>query len=79
MKGRRKIKTTKWSLQAQLEVEAKSALAIRSKEAANRFLDAASSFSIDYEPIGRLAGGLCITQDNASPQLTLNPIDTPLP
>ncbi|MHB9351643.1 hypothetical protein [Pseudomonas amygdali] len=56
MKGRRKVKTSKWVLKAQSEAEAQRMMANRSKEAAHRFLDAASQFRIEHEPTGRLAG-----------------------
>jgi len=57
MKGRRKVKTCKWLLNAQFVVEAQHMSARRSKKAANRFLDAALQFGAEHEPIGRLAGG----------------------
>jgi hypothetical protein len=56
MKGRRKIRTTKWNLQAQLRIEAQLLLAGRSQKAKNRFLDATAAFDNDHEPIGVLAG-----------------------
>ena len=59
MKGRRKVISSKWSLQAQFEVEASRTLANRSKKGANRFLDAALVFGRDFEPTGRLAGDSC--------------------
>ncbi|WP_178076511.1 hypothetical protein [Pseudomonas sp. 43NM1] len=57
MKGRRKVKTSKWFLKAQFEAEAQRMMANRSNEAAHRFIDAASQFGIEQEPAGRLAGG----------------------
>lgn len=57
MKGRRKVKTSKWFLKAQLEAEAQRMMAKRSNEAAHRFLNAASQFGIEHEPTGRLVGG----------------------
>jgi hypothetical protein len=57
MKGRRKVKTSKWFFKAQFEAEAQRMMANRSNEAAHRFLDAASQFGIEHEPTGRLAGG----------------------
>jgi hypothetical protein len=57
MKGRRKVKTSKWFLKAQFEAEAQRMMANRSNEAAHRFLNAALQFGIEHEPIGRLAGG----------------------
>lgn len=59
MKGRRKVISHKWSLQAQFELEASCALAKRSKKVAHRFLDAALVFGSDFEPTGVLAGGSC--------------------
>jgi hypothetical protein len=56
MKGKRKNKKTKWSLQAQFEAEANRIMTNRSKKAANRFLDAVSPFEMAHEPAGRLAG-----------------------
>jgi hypothetical protein len=57
MKGRRKVKTCKWFLKAQFVLEAQHMNARRSKKVAHRFLDAASQFGAEHEPIGRLAGG----------------------
>lgn len=59
MKGRRKVISPRWSLQAQFEAEARRTLAKRSKQDAQRFLDAALVFGRNFEPTGRLAGGLC--------------------
>lgn len=56
MKGRRKVKTSKWFLKAQFEAEAKRMMANRPYETAYRFLDPALQFWIEHEPIGRLAG-----------------------
>lgn len=42
MKGRRKVRTSRWFLKAQFEAEAQRMMAHRSKKAAHRFLDAAS-------------------------------------
>jgi len=57
MKGRRKVSTSKWFLKAKFEAEAQRISASRSKNVANRFLDAALQFGAEYEPTGRLAGG----------------------
>jgi hypothetical protein len=59
MKGRRKVISHRWSLQAQFEAEARRTLAKRSKKNANRFLDAALVFGGSFEPAGRLAGDSC--------------------
>ncbi|MNG31089.1 hypothetical protein D3C84_1168340 [compost metagenome] len=56
MKGRRKVSTSKWFLKAQFEGEAQYMKASRSKNGANRFLDAALQFGAELEPTGRLAG-----------------------
>lgn len=56
MKGRRKVKISKWLLKAQFEAEARRMMANRSNEAAHRFLNAALQFGIEHEPYGRLAG-----------------------
>jgi hypothetical protein len=58
MKGRRKVSTSKWFLKAKFEAEAQQMSVSRSKNVANRFLDAALQFGAVYEPTGRLAGGL---------------------
>lgn len=57
MKGRRKVRTSKWFLKAQFEAEAQRMMANRSNKAAHRFLDAASQFGMEHEPTGRLTGG----------------------
>lgn len=57
MKGRRKVISHRWSLQAQFEFEVSRTLAKRSDKDAHRFLDAALVFGRDFEPTGRLAGG----------------------
>lgn len=57
MKGRRKVVSHRWSLQAQFELEASRALAKRSNKSAHRFLDAALVFGRDFEPTGWLVGG----------------------
>jgi len=57
MKGRRKVKTCKWLSKAPSVVEAQHLIACRSKKVAHRFLNAASHFGADREPIGRLARG----------------------
>jgi myo-inositol-1(or 4)-monophosphatase len=57
MKGRRKVISYRWSLQAQFELEARRSLAKRSNKDAHRFLDAALEFGRDFEPTGLLAGG----------------------
>lgn len=56
MKGRRKVKTSKWFLNAQFEAEAQRLMKNKPYETASRFLDAALQFGIEHEPIGRLAG-----------------------
>ena len=56
MKGRHKVKTSKWFLKAQFEAEAQRMMARRSKEAAHRLLDVTLQFGIEHEPTGRLAG-----------------------
>lgn len=58
MKGRRKVISHRWSLQAQFELEVSRTLAKRSNKDAHRFLDAALVFGRDFEPTGRLANGL---------------------
>ncbi len=58
MKGRRKVSTSKWLLKLKFEAEAQQMSSCRSKNVANRFLDAALQSGAEYEPIGRLAGGL---------------------
>jgi hypothetical protein len=57
MKGRRKVISHRWSLQAQFELDVSRTLAKRPNKDAHRFLDAALVFGRDFEPIGRLAGG----------------------
>lgn len=57
MKGKRKVKSYRWSLQAQFGLEVSRTLAKRSDKRAQRFLDAALVFGSDFEPTGRLAGG----------------------
>ena len=57
MKGRRKVKTCKWLSKAPIVVEAQHLIACRSKKVTPRFLNAASQFGVDREPIGRLSGG----------------------
>jgi len=56
MKGKRKAKTTKWGLEQQLRTEAQCLLAGRSLRTQQRFLVAASTFDIEHEPVGTLAG-----------------------
>ncbi len=55
MKGRRKAKTSKWSMKAQFELEAQCLLASRT-EATSRFLNTALQAGPEHEPTGRLAG-----------------------
>jgi hypothetical protein len=55
MKGRRKVKTSKWFLKAQFEAEAQHMMANRSNKEAHRFLDAVSQSGVEHEPTGRLA------------------------
>jgi hypothetical protein len=57
MKGKRKVKTTKWKLEELFKAEATRLLNARSPRSAHRFLDAALKSGADIEPIGRLAGG----------------------
>lgn len=57
MKGRRKVISHRWSLQAEFELEVSCTLAKRSVKDAHRFLDAALVLGRDFEPTGRLAGG----------------------
>jgi hypothetical protein len=55
MKGRRKVKTRKWQMKAEIEAEAQSRL--RSTGAkSSRFLDVALQNGREEEPLGRLAG-----------------------
>ncbi|MCF4987426.1 hypothetical protein [Pseudomonas syringae] len=56
MKGRRKVKTSKWFLKAQFEAEAQRLIKNKPYQTACRFLDAALQFGIEHEPAGRLAG-----------------------
>lgn len=57
MKGRRKIKTSKWNLQAQFIQEAKSILESESYACrSGRFLSKAVATGRDAEPVGLLAG-----------------------
>ncbi len=57
MKGRRKIKTSKWKLQAQFIQEAKSILESESYACrSGRFLSKAVAAGRDVEPVGLLAG-----------------------
>lgn len=65
MKGRRKLKTTKWALEAQLIRESRAILA--SEEHAShrgRFLSRAEAVSAHAEPMGILAG-VSRVRDNA--------------
>lgn len=55
MKGRRKVKTSKWSIKIGLEAEARKFLQGRS-ERQGRFLDAAALNGQEMEPTGRLCG-----------------------
>jgi len=55
MKGKRKAKTSKWLMKAQIELEAQRLLAGRT-DAASRFLNAALQAGQEHEPTGRLAG-----------------------
>lgn len=57
MKGKRKVKTAKWLMKDRYVLEAKQILNNRSQKA-HRFLDAALQSGADFEPIGRLAGGV---------------------
>jgi fructose-1,6-bisphosphatase/inositol monophosphatase family enzyme len=72
MKGRRKVISHKWSLQAQFEIEAIRALTNRSNKGAQRFLDAALAFGRDLEPVGWLAGNFrCKDDCNPLPNCNL--------
>ena len=55
MKGKRKIKTTKWLMAEQFKSEAQGILKGRSARA-SRYLDVALSAEGVLEPIGALAG-----------------------
>jgi hypothetical protein len=55
MKGRRKVKTQKWSVKLALETLAREQLQNRS-ELRGRFLDIAVQTGKELEPVGRLAG-----------------------
>lgn len=55
MKGKRKVKTTKWRIAEQFKAEAQWFLGRRSARA-NRFLDVALSAGKEFEPTGWLAG-----------------------
>lgn len=55
MKGKRKVKNTKWALIQNIQNEARSTLAKRSAKA-GRFLDAISKAATVNEPGGLLAG-----------------------
>jgi hypothetical protein len=55
MKGRRKVKTLKWSLKAQYEAQARAVLQGRAA-AQGRFLTKALQSGMELEPVGRLAG-----------------------
>ena len=56
MKGRRKVKTLKWSLEAKFRSEAREILLHRRMRQQVRFLDIAAQKGRDMEPVGRLAG-----------------------
>lgn len=55
MKGKRKVKTTKWQLAEQFKAEAQRRLRARSPRA-HRFLDLALAAGRELEPVGSLAG-----------------------
>lgn len=55
MKGKRKVKTTKWQLAEQFTAEAQRRLRARSARA-HRFLDVALAAGRELEPVGSLAG-----------------------
>ncbi|MBD9606149.1 MULTISPECIES: hypothetical protein [Pseudomonas] len=57
MKGKRKVKTTKWLLKGRYIYEAELLMNNRSQKA-HRFLDAALQLGAALEPIGRLAGDM---------------------
>jgi len=65
MKGRRKTKTDKWAMKAQLEIETRRIFATRGNTG-QRFLDAASNFAPENEPTGRLAGQPSVAEDDPS-------------
>lgn len=54
MKGRRKLKTTKWQDQERYRFEALSILSCR--KGSGSFLDRAAIFGTESEPLGKLAG-----------------------
>lgn len=58
MKGKRKTKTTKWTMKFQFETEAHRSMISRSRKASNRFLDVALQVDAYCEPTGRIAGVL---------------------
>ncbi|BAW27008.1 Inositol monophosphatase/fructose-1,6-bisphosphatase family protein (plasmid) [Pseudomonas putida] len=55
MKGRRKVKSDRWSKKLQLEVYARELLQGRSDKQ-GRFIDIAVKSGKNAEPVGRLAG-----------------------
>jgi hypothetical protein len=57
MKGKRKVKNTKWALVQNIQNEARSTLAKRSAKA-GRFLDAVSTTATVNESNGLLAGSV---------------------
>ena len=56
MKGRRKVKTLKWSMKAVFSAEARSVLQSRCKGQQAGLLEIAAQKGRDMEPVGRLAG-----------------------
>ncbi|APC18312.1 hypothetical protein BLL42_22260 [Pseudomonas frederiksbergensis] len=64
MKGKRKVKTTKWQIAEHFKAEAHRLLRARSARA-NRFLDVALAAGRDLEPVGSLAGNRPVTSDQS--------------
>lgn len=55
MKGRRKIRTTKWEIKAKIEAEAREVFSYKSANR-GRFFDVALKRGSKLEPVGWLAG-----------------------
>lgn len=56
VKGRRKVKTLKWSLEAKFKAEAREILLLRRIRQQIELLEIAAQRGCDMEPVGRLAG-----------------------
>lgn len=56
MKGRRKVKTLKWSLEAKFKSEAREILLHSRMRQQMRLFEIAAQKGRDMEPVGRLAG-----------------------